>query len=68
MNNEARHRANAAHSMAHFMFLALNKATNNTWSKAYDTDDLGNYNLDKAAIYQSSITELKLVDIYRFSK
>ncbi|WP_240487695.1 hypothetical protein [Photorhabdus australis] len=68
VNYETRYRVSAAHSMAHFMSLALNKATNHIWSKVYDTDDLGNYNLDKAAIYQSSITELKSVDIYRFGK
>ncbi|WP_225815522.1 hypothetical protein [Photorhabdus antumapuensis] len=68
VNDETRYRVSAAHSMAHFMSLALNKATNHLWSKVYDTDDLGNYNLDKAAIYQSSVTELKSVDIYRFGK
>ncbi len=68
VNYETRYRVSAAHSIAHFMSLALNKATNSIWSKVYDTDDLGNYNLDKAAIYQSSITELKSVDIYRFGK
>ncbi|WP_391528293.1 hypothetical protein [Photorhabdus akhurstii] len=68
VNDETRYKVSAAHSMAHFMSLALNKATNHIWSKVYDTDDLGSYNLDKAAIYQSSITELKSVDIYRFGK
>ncbi len=68
VNDETRYKVSAAHSMAHFMSLALNKATNHIWSKIYDTDDLGNYNLDKAAIYQSSVTELKSVDIYRFGK
>ncbi|WP_228903098.1 hypothetical protein [Photorhabdus bodei] len=68
VNNEARYKISAAHSIAHFMSLALNKATHHIWSKIYDTDGLGNYNLDKAAIYQSSITELKSVDIYRFGK
>ncbi|KMW72512.1 hypothetical protein TI10_13735 [Photorhabdus luminescens subsp. luminescens] len=68
VNDKTRYRVSAAHSMAHFMSLALNKATNHIWSKVYDTDDLGNYNLDKASIYQSSITELQSVDIYRFGK
>ncbi|RAW96404.1 hypothetical protein CKY04_15280 [Photorhabdus sp. S8-52] len=68
VNDKTRYRVSATHSMAHFMSLSLNKATNHIWSKVYDTDDLGNYNLDKAAIYQSSITELQSIDIYRFGK
>ncbi|PHM72131.1 hypothetical protein [Xenorhabdus kozodoii] len=65
---ETRHKVSAAHSMAHFMSLALNKAANKYWNKDYDTDSLGNYNLDKAAIFKSSISELKSIDTYRFGK
>ncbi|CAM3227522.1 hypothetical protein [Xenorhabdus nematophila] len=65
---ETRHKISAAHSMAHFMSLALNKAANKYWNKGYETDSLGNFNLDKAAIFKSSISELKSIDIYRFGK
>ncbi|WP_338884371.1 MULTISPECIES: hypothetical protein [Xenorhabdus] len=65
---EARYKISAAHSMTHFMSLALNKVANKYWNKDYDTDSLGNYNLDKAAIFKSSISELKSVDTYRFGK
>ncbi|MDC9590655.1 hypothetical protein PSI23_15515 [Xenorhabdus sp. XENO-10] len=65
---EARHKISAAHSMTHFMSLALNKAANKYWNKNYDTDSLGNFNLDKASIFKSSISELQSIDIYRFGK
>ncbi|MDC9595674.1 hypothetical protein [Xenorhabdus anantnagensis] len=65
---EVRHKISAAHSMAHFMSLALNKVANKYWNKNYDTDSLGNFNLDKASIFKSSISELQSVDIYRFGK
>ncbi|CAM4024934.1 hypothetical protein [Xenorhabdus thuongxuanensis] len=65
---EVRHKISVAHSMAHFMSLALNKAANKYWNKNYDTDSLGNFNLDKASIFKSSISELQSVDIYRFGK
>ncbi|KLU17085.1 MULTISPECIES: hypothetical protein [Xenorhabdus] len=65
---EVRHKISAAHSMAHFMSLALNKVTNKYWNKDYDKDGLENYNLDKAAIFKSSISELKSIDTYRLGK
>ncbi|WFQ78470.1 hypothetical protein PXH59_12115 [Xenorhabdus sp. SF857] len=65
---EVRHKISAAHSMAHFMSLALNKVTNKYWNKDYDKDSLENYNLDKAAIFKSSISELKSIDTYRLGK
>ncbi|SBS39214.1 Alanine--tRNA ligase, organellar chromatophore [Marinomonas spartinae] len=68
VDKEYRHSLSKAHTAAHLMSLALNKALSSHWSKEYKKDCLRSYNFDQAAIFSSKIEPVKSIDTYRLNK
>lgn len=57
------------HTGVHLAALALNRAAERFWTKAYpDRDGLGSANLDKAAVTGSAIETDRSLDTYRIGK
>lgn len=68
VDKDYRDRLSLHHTACHLAALALNKATQELWSKPTDLDSLGSPNTDKMAIHESSIFPDHSADLYRLGK